>query len=119
LYQRERTAFNLDEALQMVDGDMDLLKELLQLFLEELPKRLTELSDAIKEMNFQDIQSIAHIIKGASANLSLVNIYNLALKIENCAKDREIEDIKESYKNLREELEYLEEYLSQQEWMKE
>lgn len=111
--------YDLDKVLKMTDGDMELLKELFQLFISDYPKKLSQFSQAIEEENFEVIQNIAHSLKGASGNLGLSSIYELTLKIENSAKEGDIADVKRAYKDLERELERLKEFLSEQEWMKE
>ena len=52
-------------ALENLDGDSDLLDEMIALFLVEGPKHLSELSRFQVEGNLPALANTAHVIKGA------------------------------------------------------
>jgi two-component system, sensor histidine kinase and response regulator len=71
-----------------LDGDMDLLKELIHLFIEDSPKLLLEIDKALEENNFEKLRKAAHTIKGSVSNFSANNAFSLASNLENIAKEK-------------------------------
>jgi two-component system, sensor histidine kinase and response regulator len=61
---------DVDELLARVDGDRQLLAELVQLFNEESPQTLLELRRSAAVGDYAALQRAAHTLKGALANLS-------------------------------------------------
>ena len=54
-------------ALLWVDGDRTLLTELVEIFLEDCPRRLQELEQAVAEGNAIRVKQSAHSLKGMVA----------------------------------------------------
>jgi CheY-like chemotaxis protein len=59
---------NLDLLLARVDGDQDLLQELIEVFLEENPRMLQEVRDAVGRNDAERLKIAAHTLKGAVGN---------------------------------------------------
>lgn len=58
----------------------------IKLFLQETPKHLQLLDNAIEKNDFSRITTLAHTLKGTTANMSLLNITQIAKEIEKEAK---------------------------------
>lgn len=58
---------DLPTALHWVDGDRELLAELIDIFLEDCPGKLQELKQAVKETNAIGVSRAAHSLKGMVA----------------------------------------------------
>ncbi len=67
--------------------------ELLQLFVETGNADLQRLQTALTELDWQQVLSSAHTLKGASGNLGLTDIHESAAQIERHAADRQIEPL--------------------------
>lgn len=63
-----RSAFDLAEALELVEGDRDLLYQLACLFEEECSKLLNGMRDAIARKDAAGFSELAHTLKGSSAH---------------------------------------------------
>ena len=74
--------WNKAEALQRVRGKEKFLISLIKLFLEDMPLRFEELNTAVEQMDFDSIGSVAHAIKGVSANLSGIELSKLSSEME-------------------------------------
>jgi HPt (histidine-containing phosphotransfer) domain-containing protein len=79
----------LDEVLLMsrVDNDPQLLKDLVDLFLEECPHLLDEIKVALDEKDTKGAERGAHSLRGSVANLAAKSATEAALKVERHAKD--------------------------------
>lgn len=73
-------------ALQCMAGDEDLLRELAGLFVQECPRQLEELSNAIGRGDAVGARRAAHTIKGAVGNFGAHSTVVLADRIESLAK---------------------------------
>lgn len=77
--------FDLEESLAMVDGDRELLKEVVDLFEEDLPARLEELNASLTEHDAETCKKTAHSLKGALGNFHCREGMAVASKLEEAA----------------------------------
>ncbi|MFV9644981.1 MAG: Hpt domain-containing protein [Desulfobacterales bacterium] len=114
--KKAKPVFDRDYALEMTDGDTEFLKELVDLFNADYPQKLAGILRAIEEKDFDVIDKTAHSLKGASGNLGLNRVYELAFEIERMGKAKNIEGIDKIYQELEEELERFKEFISRPDW---
>jgi len=74
--------FDWKAALDRVDGDMDLLRELATLFREESPVLLSEIRDALARQDGPAVQRAAHTLKGSVATFGAQEAFEAALQME-------------------------------------
>lgn len=67
-------------------GDAGLIKELLNLYLQDLEQYSAEIMEAIAEGNFKRIYESSHKLKGSSANLGIESIRSGCITMEAYAK---------------------------------
>ena len=91
-------------ALERIEGDQDLLVELMQIFLEETPKQLTALDTAVATMNFEEIGRIAHTLKGELGYLALSEAAEKAKQLEVHAQSRKSEGLSDAIASLKVDL---------------
>ncbi len=84
----DRTAF-----YERVDGDPDLAQTMMQTFVCDMPSQLAEIANAVQSRDFHQIQQMAHKIKGASMNMSTMEIFHTAADIECAVERRDINNI--------------------------
>jgi PAS domain S-box-containing protein len=75
-------ALDLGAALERVDGDLELLKELAGLFLGECPRRMAEIRQAISQRNVLKLQQEAHTLKGSVGTLGAREAFEAAGRLE-------------------------------------
>jgi HPt (histidine-containing phosphotransfer) domain-containing protein len=73
-------------ALLWVDGDRTLLSELVEIFLEDCPRRLHELEQGVTEGNAIMIKQAAHSLKGMVACFSARLAQERAAEMEGLGK---------------------------------
>jgi two-component system sensor histidine kinase/response regulator len=73
-------------ALGWVDGDHALLTELIGIFLEDCPRRLYELEQAVKESNAIGVRQAAHSLKGMVACFATKSAQGFANEMESLGK---------------------------------
>ncbi|HTU40482.1 MAG TPA: ATP-binding protein [Candidatus Aquilonibacter sp.] len=79
---------NAMQGLSKFDGDESLLCELIQIFLEESPKQLDRLSQAIESGDWQTIERVAHSLKGELNCLGFIEAGEKAREIELIGRER-------------------------------
>ena len=77
---------NISAALRWVDDDRALLAELVEIILEDCPRRLHELEQAVKEGNANGVRHAAHSLKGMVAGLGAGPAHGLAAEVEGLGK---------------------------------
>jgi signal transduction histidine kinase/DNA-binding response OmpR family regulator len=78
----QHPVFDHEAALRSVDGDEDLLSELVQIFLDDCPRLLAELTEALKRGDSQVTPRLAHTLMGSFANFGAGPAAGLAEKLE-------------------------------------
>jgi two-component system sensor histidine kinase/response regulator len=70
------------EILERFNGDADLLREVVQVFIETYPTLLSELRDAFARRDQQAFKRVAHTIKGSVNYFSAREAFDLARRLE-------------------------------------
>ena len=77
----------LDNLRQLTaPGEPDVLLEVLQLFLDEAPRRLERLQAAWREANGHEMQRAAHSLKGSSGNIGAGAMMAVCHRIDDLAR---------------------------------
>lgn len=84
---------DLPEVLERIQNDHELLAELLEIFMEDCPKKMQTLRAALQRKDAAYVGEIAHSVKGASGNISVKPLYSRFLKIEELAKGNQLDSI--------------------------
>ncbi len=85
--------FDKDAALGRVGGDIELLKEIAHVFLDDCPRSLAELRDAVARGDCAVVERSAHTLKGASATFGATRLVFAALQIEKMGHARALNGI--------------------------
>jgi len=75
-------ALDREEALSRVGGDVDLLREIAAVFLDDCPNSLSQLRDAVSNGDARLVERQAHTLKGSIATFGTGNVFETARKIE-------------------------------------
>jgi CheY-like chemotaxis protein len=88
----------LDRAslLERVEGDHELLAEMIHLFLGEAPRLLEAMRNALQRGDMLALEQSAHSMKGAAGNLSAPATARAASQLEQNAKNGDAESAKTS-----------------------
>ncbi|MGE3165778.1 MAG: Hpt domain-containing protein [Planctomycetota bacterium] len=72
-------------ALDIVEGERELLEEVIALFRESTAGRIDELRRAVDQSDLRGVANAAHSIKGAAANICAERVRALATEVEKVA----------------------------------
>jgi CheY-like chemotaxis protein len=78
------------QALDQLEGNDALLRHMVQLFLEECPKRLRDIHNAITQANASQLQRAAHTLKGSAGILAAGPVVAAALQLETMGRAGEL-----------------------------
>ena len=99
--------FNMTEALDRVEGDLELLKELVDLFLEEAPNMVREIENAITAGDPTALQHAAHTLKGSVSNFAAPRAVAASFALERMGRQQDLSNVSAGFASLEHELERL------------
>ncbi|RMD85633.1 MAG: Hpt domain-containing protein [Candidatus Dadabacteria bacterium] len=101
----EEVLFDLEDALDRVDGDKELLQELIGMFFDSYESEISKIEEAISSKNYPEVNSLSHSIKSALGNLGAKAAFNLAYKLELMGKNEDLADAEDTLEKLKEAIE--------------
>ena len=108
---------DLAKALTWVDGDKELLAELVAVFLEDLPERTEALRAAVETEDAQGTERAAHSLKGAVASLGGETARALAYELEQMGRAGRLAGVGLLFAELEGELGRIARFLSEPSWL--
>jgi len=92
--------FDKEVALSRVGGDIELLKEIAILFLDDYPKSMTELRDAVHNRDAKRVERSAHGLKGSVSNFGAAPAVNAALQLETMGRAQKLVEVEQVLRTL-------------------
>ncbi len=81
----------------IADGDKDIIKELVEIFLDQMPEFTDGFSESLQRQDWIKIAAIAHKAKSSVISMGMEQLGNLDLKnLELIGKQLRIQELKES-----------------------
>lgn len=104
----------LDRAvlLERVGGDLELLWEMIRLFLEECPRFMAALAEAASRRDPRGLERAAHALKGSVSNFAAAPATAAALRLEQMGRQGDLTQASEALAALERELERLKPFLT-------
>jgi len=94
-------------ALERVGGDEDLLREIVRLFLDECPRLIAHIQEAIDAGDTRRLEREAHSLKGSVANFGAEPVVKAALALEVIGRSGNLCDAREGFQQLSRSVEVL------------
>ncbi len=92
--------FDKAVALSRVGGDAELLKEIAILFLDDYPKSLTELREAVQTRDAKRLERSAHGLKGSVSNFGAAPAVDAALQLETMGRSQKLVEVEQVLRTL-------------------
>jgi HPt (histidine-containing phosphotransfer) domain-containing protein len=110
----------MDQLLNLDDGELGLLKEMLGLFTADTPDRIRAIEATLASGDLADMADVAHAIKGAAGTMGAPRLRAIAAELEGSGRKGSfgvdpallVEQLKETYADA---LVALEAFISQRE----
>jgi HPt (histidine-containing phosphotransfer) domain-containing protein len=80
-------------ALARVGGDVELLKEIATLFLDEYPRVLTDLHKALQAGDSKGVERSAHGLKGSVSNFGAQAVVDAAFQLEQLGRAQKLAEV--------------------------
>ncbi len=90
--------------LDRVCGDAQLLKELIDLFLQDYPRLMEEIAKAIEAQKAPALERAAHALKGAVGNFAAKGAYEAALHLERIGRAEQLISAQAAFDTLENEI---------------
>lgn len=97
----EELRWNKEFAMGQVDGDEELLQELLTIFKDSSASDMEALLQAVAGEDPVAARSAAHSIKGAAASLGLEAVRDVAMAIEKDSREGALDVARQELSNLQ------------------
>jgi two-component system sensor histidine kinase/response regulator len=104
--------FDQGRFLANVDGNLELMREVAQLFLEDCPRRLAALQDAMLRRDRRALEHTAHTLKGSAGYLSAPGVFTAADEVETIARCGDLADANHACAKLQQETRQLAQVLA-------
>ncbi len=95
------------EALEHVGGDPELLRELIEVFLQDCPRMMGEIGEALQAGDVMKLKRGAHSLKGAVGILGGKAVFDAALHLETMARHGDLSQAESVWQTLRRAVEQL------------
>lgn len=83
---------DVEDALQRLGNDQDLLRDIMQIYLEDSPAMIERIHAALSGADAKALQRAAHSLKGLAATLSAAEVVGVASQLEQMAASRNLTD---------------------------
>ncbi len=103
-FQNQLANLNRAVALERVGGDLELLQEIAQLFLEHSPSLVDEMRTALENGDAKSLERAAHSLKGSVSNFGAEAAHKAALQLETIARSCDLPAATEALRKLECEL---------------
>jgi HPt (histidine-containing phosphotransfer) domain-containing protein len=96
-----------NELLVLMEGDRDLLQELIGVFLEDAPQRIEGVRRALADGDADALYKAAHALKGSAGNFGAPNVVSRANRLEALAQENDLETATTQFTSLVAEMDDL------------
>lgn len=100
----EKVLWGKDEAVERLGGDEELFWELCEIFLQEYPKLLQKLGQAIAESDAVAVMRAAHSLKGELGYLGAVEALKASRALEHMGHEKNLSEAAEMFASLERHL---------------
>ncbi|HET9956220.1 MAG TPA: PAS domain S-box protein [Polyangiaceae bacterium] len=111
---RERDLFSRHKLLARLGGDEDLVREIIELSLLDVPRLMANLQQFVWQAESKQVEQTAHQLKGILLNLSAERASQVAAEVEECARANELSATAAKWSQLAVEIQELERHLRQE-----
>ena len=104
---------DLADVLRRIQGDKELLIELVEIFLNDTPQRFQDTARLIEKADFVELADVAHSIKGAASNIGAIKIWQSFKALEEAAKQKDLPQVHHLFQRACAEFDELKGYFPQ------
>jgi PAS domain S-box-containing protein len=109
--KNETPPIDLSGIMLIANNDQKLVDELIQIFLSSYPSQLKEIDLALKNENTIELKKSVHSFKGAISNFGTSTAFELTLRLEKMAKEKNLNDANKIFNELNKEMDKIAHFL--------
>ncbi|MEM7203813.1 MAG: Hpt domain-containing protein [Planctomycetota bacterium] len=83
------------------EGDPELLVDLIQMYLQDGPHKLAEITDGLANQDYDRVERAAHSLKGAAGNLGAIMVQQDCETLQVASRHHELETVKRGLTDLK------------------
>ncbi len=106
--------FDRPALLNRVAGDEQLMHEVICIFLDECPKQLAAIRQALTERSAEAVRTTAHALRGAAGNLGANALFEAAGALERAGAERRMDAAEAAWRRLSEDAAHVVETLREE-----
>jgi two-component system sensor histidine kinase/response regulator len=95
------------ELLALMEGDRDLLRELIDVFVEDAPQRIQCVRRALADRDADALNRAAHALKGSASNFGAADVVSRAQRLETLAHENDLDAAASQFASLVAEMNLL------------
>jgi PAS domain S-box-containing protein len=95
---------DIEALLEVVSGDMGFLDDLIGIFFETAPHTIERLNHAITSQDAEEVEQLAHKLRGSVANFRAATVMEIAQELETMGQDRTLEQAPAAFARLEAQL---------------
>ena len=98
--QHVEELFNWDTALEQLNGNEKVLKDIAEMFMEQYPNLVQAIRGSIENEDMPELRRSAHTLKGSAATFSAEPVVKAAYRLETMGREMDITDVDSALKDL-------------------
>src|SRR5690242_5631959 len=98
------SAFDREEALARLEGDSELLAEMVSLFLQSHGEQVSEIKAGLARKDIEAVRRAAHALKGAIGNFTSRGAFQAAQRLEEIARRGDLAGAERAFTDLEDAL---------------
>ncbi len=91
--QVEESNWDKSFLMDLLDGDGDVVDEVIRGFLSETPKKVSSISEGLASGDRRSVALYSHAVKGSSNTVGATDLASIAFSMEKSAEDGNLEDL--------------------------
>jgi PAS domain S-box-containing protein len=111
--EADLSVFDRRGLLDRLMGDEQLVRDVLKIFLEDIPQQMKALEEYLKTGDAKSVQRQAHTIKGASANVCAEALRAVALEMEKAGTAGDLDAVRSRMAELEKQFEHVKQTIIQ------
>ena len=110
---QKKDVLDQEAVLSLFEGDAELLREVVELFLADCPRQLSAIREAIGRSDAAALERAAHSLKGSVSNFAAPAAFQAAFNLEEIGRARDLSKAAEGLGTLEEQISLLQTTLAE------
>ena len=116
LTQQVNLLEDAQEMLNQLEGNKELLEELVEIFFQDYPQDLEKLKKCMEKKDVPSLAAVVHGLKGELGNMGMKTAYKIACQLEKMVKENNLEESSAALRKLENEVKSLERFFFRPGW---